>query len=184
MHEQGVIHGRFQILHNDHMKYLLKGKSLCSHLIVGITSPDPLLSGYETSAPERDRPESNPLTYYQRLILVREALTGAGISCADFTIVPFPVNRPDLIRYYAPGDAVYYLSIYDDWGRSKLQRLQSLGLKTHVLRHVRPEEKGISAAAIRRRIITGEPWEDMVPEAVFRILKKWDIQKILTDASR
>jgi D-arabinose 5-phosphate isomerase GutQ len=36
----GVIHGRFQILHNDHLKYLLAGKDLCRHLVIGITNPD------------------------------------------------------------------------------------------------------------------------------------------------
>ncbi len=39
----GVIHGRFQILHNDHMRYLLAGKERCEHLVVGITNPDPTL---------------------------------------------------------------------------------------------------------------------------------------------
>jgi|GEM_PF-3973487 len=32
-----VIHGRFQALHNDHLKYLLAGKACCRHLTVGIT---------------------------------------------------------------------------------------------------------------------------------------------------
>lgn len=43
MVEQGVIHGRFHILHNDHLKYLLAGKLARCHLIVGITNPDPTL---------------------------------------------------------------------------------------------------------------------------------------------
>jgi nicotinamide-nucleotide adenylyltransferase len=30
----GVIHGRFQVLHKDHLKYLLAGKSLCEHLVL------------------------------------------------------------------------------------------------------------------------------------------------------
>jgi len=40
-YEVGVIHGRFQVLHHDHLKYLLAGKELCRHLVVGITNPDP-----------------------------------------------------------------------------------------------------------------------------------------------
>ena len=43
MHKIGVIHGRFQLLHNDHLKYLLAGKKRCEHLVVGITNPDPAL---------------------------------------------------------------------------------------------------------------------------------------------
>ena len=37
----GVIHGRFQMLHNDHLKYLLAGKSRCDHLVIGITNAEP-----------------------------------------------------------------------------------------------------------------------------------------------
>jgi len=29
----GVIHGRFQVLHNDHLKYLLAGKEKCVQFI-------------------------------------------------------------------------------------------------------------------------------------------------------
>ena len=46
-YETGVIHGRFQVLHNDHLKYLLSGKALCRHLVVGITNPEPLLARME-----------------------------------------------------------------------------------------------------------------------------------------
>ena len=47
MIEVGVIvseHGRFQVLHNDHFKYLMAGKAQCRHLVVGITNPDPTLT--------------------------------------------------------------------------------------------------------------------------------------------
>jgi glycerol-3-phosphate cytidylyltransferase-like family protein len=33
-YDVGVIHGRFQVLHNDHLKYLLLGKALFKHLVV------------------------------------------------------------------------------------------------------------------------------------------------------
>ena len=35
MRQTGVIHGRFQVLSNDHLCYLLAGKARCCHLIVG-----------------------------------------------------------------------------------------------------------------------------------------------------
>ena len=46
--ETGIIHGRFQILHNDHVKYLLAGKQFCRHLVVGITNPDPTVDQKRT----------------------------------------------------------------------------------------------------------------------------------------
>lgn len=179
LYETGVVHGRFQVLHRDHMKYIMAGRARCRRLVVGISSPDPVLSGREQAAPGRDSEESNPLTYYQRQELVRAALAGEGVPLSEFTVVPFPVNRPDLLRHYVPMDAVFFLTIYDDWGREKLRRFTELGLATEVLWDVTPEEKGISAGEVRRLIIEGAPWEHLVPAAVARLLKEWGIAHIL-----
>ena len=40
MIELGFIHGRFQLFHNDHLRYALLAKEQCKKLIVGITSPE------------------------------------------------------------------------------------------------------------------------------------------------
>ena len=174
-HELGFIHGRFQILHNDHLKYLLAGKALCKHLIIGITNPDPCLTREDQADPNRSRSESNPLTYYERQFLIREALLAAGVSYQDFTIVPFPVNLPELYFCYVPRDAVFFVSIYDDWGRKKRDTFIRLGLKTHVLWEVSPDQKGISGSDIRTAMVKNEPWEHLVPPSVARIIKRWDI---------
>lgn len=171
----GVIHGRFQVLHNDHLRYLLAGKALCRHLVVGITNPEPDLSADDETDPDRNDPAANPLTYYERQVMVRRALEARGISPHEFTIVPFPVNFPERYRYYVPLDAVFYLTIYDDWGRKKLRTFQSLGLKTHVLWEKPSHEKGISASEVRRRIREGLPWEHLVPETTVELVKAWKI---------
>jgi len=114
-YETGVIHGRFQILHNDHMKYLMAGKKMCKHLVVGITNPDPFLTRQEDADPNRSAPQANPLTYYERYVMVGSALDEAWVSPREFSIVPFPINIPKLYKYYVPMDAVFFLSIYDKW---------------------------------------------------------------------
>jgi len=116
-YETGVIHGRFQILHNDHMKYLMAGKKMCKHLVVGITNPDPFLTRQEDADPNRNAPQANPLTYYERYVMVGSALDEAWVSPREFSIVPFPINIPKLYKYYVPMDAVFFLSIYDKWGK-------------------------------------------------------------------
>ena len=87
-YETGVIHGRFQILHNDHLKYLLAGKALCRHLVVGITNPEPEMVKAETVDPNRSDPLANPLTYYERYCLIRTSLADAGLDMASFSVVP------------------------------------------------------------------------------------------------
>lgn len=173
--ETGVIHGRFQGLHNDHLVYLLAGMALCRHLVVGITNPDPVLTREDNADRKRSAPSANPLTYYERYVMVRAVLEEAGIEHARFSIVPFPVNIPELYKHYVPMDALFFLSIYDEWGKRKLDLFRSLGLRTHVLREVTESRKGLSATDIRSRMVGGEEWEEMVPPAAALLMKKWGI---------
>jgi nicotinamide-nucleotide adenylyltransferase len=173
--ETGVIHGRFQVLHNDHLVYLLAGMALCRHLVVGITNPDPLLTRNESADPKRSDPAANPLTYFERYTMTRAVLEEAGTEPSRVSIVPFPINLPELYKYYVPLEALFFLSIYDDWGKRKLEYFTSLGLAAHVLRDVSRDQKGLSATDIRRRMARSEPWEDLVPPAVVILMKKWDI---------
>lgn len=179
MAETGVIHGRFQVLHNDHLKYLLAGKSLCEHLVIGISNPDPTLTKDDPSDPHRSDPASNPLTYYERYVMTRAVMRDAGLSDSDFSIVPFPVNFPELYRYYVPLDAVFFLTVYDEWGRRKLETFERLGFETRVLWAKPPEEKGLSAGKIRKLMAEGAEWESMVPPATARCMKLWRIPERL-----
>ncbi|MFW9947522.1 MAG: adenylyltransferase/cytidyltransferase family protein [Candidatus Odinarchaeota archaeon] len=179
----GVIHGRFQILHNDHMKYLLAGKQLCQHLIVGITNPDPSLTKDHESNPHRSTSLANPLTYYERYIMLREALLEKGLKLFEFSIVPFPINLPELLKFYVPMNAIFFLTIYDDWGRQKKEYLEKLGLKVQVLWEVPLEKKGLNGSEIREAMIKEESWEHFVPSSVAKLVKKWKIPQRLKELS-
>jgi len=111
-YDVGTIHGRFQILHNDHMKFLLAGKKFCKHLIVGITNPDPSLTKDHDSNPHRSQPIANPLTYYERYVMIKESLLEKGMAFSEFSIVPFPINVPELLKYYVPMDRFMFYGKY------------------------------------------------------------------------
>lgn len=179
MTERGVIHGRFQVLHNDHMKYLLAGRERCGRLVVGITNPDPSLTRDDPADPGRSNPMSNPLTYFERHSLITAALMEEGLTPADFSVVPFPVKFPELYRYYVPMDAVFFLTIYDQWGRRKLAEFRALGLRTEILWERPLEEKGLTASEVRKRMALCEPWEDLVPPAATRLMKEWEVPRRL-----
>ncbi|MCI5223361.1 MAG: nicotinate-nucleotide adenylyltransferase [Candidatus Electrothrix sp. AR4] len=171
MIQVGVIHGRFQILHNDHLKYLLAGKERCEHLVVGITNPDPSLTKIDTADLKRSSDKANPFTYFQRYQMVRAALTDHGLAEKQFSVVPFPINFPELYRHYLPMNATFFLTIYDEWGERKLALLQSLGLTTEVLWRRTPATKGLSATDIREKIVAGDPWQHLVPPGVAEIVQ-------------
>lgn len=175
MIELGVIHGRFHVLHNDHLKYLMAGKAKCRHLVIGITNPDPTLTKEDSADPNRSSSIANPLTYFERYTMVRAALEESDENPTDFSIVPFPINFPNLYTYYVPLQATFFLTIYDDWGRRKLEHFQSLGLKTEVLWERLPSQKGLSASDIRLRIVRDEPWEHLIPPSTRDLIALWDI---------
>ncbi|MFW6179679.1 MAG: nicotinate-nucleotide adenylyltransferase [Desulfohalobiaceae bacterium] len=177
----GVIHGRFQILHNDHLAYLLAGKAECEHLVVGITNPDPSQTARDDTDPERSDPRANPLSFYQRLLMVKCALMDAGLTEVDFSIVPLPINFPEHYWAYVPMQATFFLTICDDWGRRKLEYFQSLGLKTRVLWERTPQTKGISGQRIRQTMAAGHAWEHLVPESTAVLCKAWGLPERLQE---
>ncbi|MCI8478621.1 MAG: nicotinate-nucleotide adenylyltransferase [Oscillospiraceae bacterium] len=165
----GVIHGRFQGLHLGHMEYLLAGVARCDHLLVGITNYDPVLAQpTELEGLHRAKADANPFTFYERMVMIRDSLTEAGLDRSAFDIVPFPVEFPEHIRNFAPPEAVYYMTIYDQWGEHKRQVLTELGLRVEVMWTRDDSQRLTSGTEVRRLITQGEPWEHLVPPAVRR----------------
>jgi nicotinamide-nucleotide adenylyltransferase len=177
--EIGVIHGRFQVLHHDHLKYLIAGKARCEHLVVGVTNPDPTVTKEDSTDSNRSSLIANPLTYFERYTMVREALVEAGLNLADFSIVPLPINLPGLYKYYVPLYGTFFLTIYDEWGKRKLKQFQDLGLEVEVLWEKSTQGKGLSASEVRRRMASGEEWESLVPPSTRDLMKRWDIPERL-----
>ena len=171
----GVVHGRFQVFHLDHLVYVKEAKKRCRRLVVGVTNPDPSLTLDDPADPERSLPRANPLTYYERQGMITDVLLSEGWGVREFAVVPFPVNRPELFQYYVPLDAVFFLTIYDDWGRRKLKTFRTLGLKTDVLWDRPLSEKAITGTDIRRRLAEGGNWRDLVPPAAARFLDGLDL---------
>lgn len=171
MTDTGVVHGRFQLFHLDHLKYVLAAKERCRHLVVGITNPDPTLTKFDPADPHRSLEVDNPLTYYERYVVLRETLLEEGLTYREFSLVPLPINFPELYRYYVPLEATFFLTIYDDWGERKFAMFNSLGLKVEILWRKPESEKGLTATAVRRLMGLGRPWEHLVPKAAARLVQ-------------
>lgn len=179
MHPLGLIHGRFQVLHNDHLAYLLAGKQRCRRLIIGVTNPDAASTRAEATDPSRSSRENNPLSFEERKAMIEAALMEAGVDRHAFSVIPFPINCPERLGGCAPRDAVYFLTIYDDWGREKLRRFRELGLTTEVMWERPESEKGISGKDVRAAIRDGRPWRHLVPPAVAALVDRWDLAERL-----
>lgn len=171
MYKTGVVHGRFQLLHNDHVKFILEGLHRCEHLIVGICNPDVTLTSYNEKNPHRSTQANNPFTYYERYEMIKGTLLELGIGPDRFDIVPFPINMPELIFNYAPRDAKYFLTIYDEWGMDKKKELEAIGCDVEVMWQVELKDKGISGTDIRNMIRNGEDYKAYVPNFVYHYFK-------------
>lgn len=166
----GVIHGRFQGLHFGHMEYLLAGKKRCDFLYVGLCNPDPTTREFHSSDPFRALPGTNPFSFHERLIMTRNSLVEAGVPLAEFAVVPFPINQPERLPHYVPMDATFFVTIYDQWGHAKRQTLLNLGVKVEVMWEHALELKPCTGTEVRRRIVAGEAWQELVPSAVARYI--------------
>jgi len=189
MKKIAVVHGRFQPLHNGHLDdYILKAwdKSKCDYMYIGITNPDPFHTKSSDSDPERSLPQSNPLTFIERLEMIKNAVLEKGISLQQFDIVPFPINFPELLAKFAPENAIYYLTVFDDWGEEKVEILRSVYGRQNVdvLYRKSIEEKKITSTMIRQRIRDERPWEHMVPDAITKYLKDNNILQRIKETQK
>ncbi|HKI05901.1 MAG TPA: adenylyltransferase/cytidyltransferase family protein [Thermoanaerobaculia bacterium] len=173
----GIVHGRFQPIHNGHIDgYINLARPKCDHLIVGISNPDPTHTLPDPVNTSRTSPQNNPLSFYERLTLVQAALIEEGFTRNDFHVVPFPINFPQLLHYYVPEEGVHFLTIFDEWGRKKRRNLESHGYKVDVLAERDIGEKTISATEVRDRILKDKNWRELVPKSTHTILDSMRIK--------
>lgn len=164
-----MIHGRFQPFHNGHLEYLRAALDRCQTLLIGITNPDPAQIAPEAESEHRHRPEANPFTFFQRLLMIRETLLDEGIPLERVIFIPFPINFPDRWRYYLPPDVVHYLRVFSPWEEAKAERLRRQGYRVEVLH--RGAAKEVEASEVRRRLAAGQDWEALVPPGVARVIR-------------
>lgn len=167
----GVVHGRFQVLHYGHMEYILDAKRRCDYLIIGICNPEIELTKYNKVCPHRSKISANPMTYHERKECIKGALIEAGVPRNQFDIVPFPINFPHRILNYAPSDAKYYMTIFEDWGNEKERILsKDLGLDVEVIKRGTFLDKKQNSTEIRAKIYRKEDWKDTVPNFVYNYI--------------
>ncbi|MGW0435153.1 nicotinate-nucleotide adenylyltransferase [Micromonospora sp. NPDC003197] len=173
---EGFAHGRFQILHLDHLAYLLAAANKCDFLRVGVTQPDPhRLRSTHQGAAHRHQPQANPLTYLERATMIRRTLFAAGLDQDRFTVQPFPIEQPELLTRSIPPTVVAYVTICDEWNVRKVELLRSLGYDVRVLFHRTADR--ITGSAIREMIRQRRTdWPDLVPPACRDYLLELDIE--------
>lgn len=190
MYEIGLAQGRFHIIHHGHIEYLLESKKRCEYLIIGITDPDPERAYFPYKEIEEIDRKSKipfrsikdpifPFTFYERKKMIKLSMIESGINPSEFDIVPLPIHKPYLIKYYVPLNAVVFITIYDGWGRKKPRIFKNLGYKTEILWEKDLKDRFTTGTEVRKRIINNEDWKDLVPKSVYEYIVKNKLDKIL-----
>jgi cytidyltransferase-like protein len=164
-----MIHGRFQPFHLGHLEFLKGAAARVDEVWVGITNPDPQRIKPEPSDPLRHLPESNPYSYWERMLMIEATAEDEGIP---LRVIPFPVNEPELWAAYVPPDVTQFIRLFSEWGGTKVERLRGAGFEVVVLDE--GAEKEISGVEVRDALRSGGDWESLVPDGVARVIRGLD----------
>lgn len=100
--------------------------------------------------------------------LVLGSLKDARVDLERIRIVPFPINKPELLKYYVPLEAVHMITVFDDWGTSKVEKLRQRGLQVKIIEM----RKVTTGTEVRRRFLTGQSLNNLVPPYVIDFLER------------
>jgi nicotinamide mononucleotide adenylyltransferase len=176
----GSVHGRFQPFHNDHLEYVLAAKEQCRFLWVGITKYDITPSEASPLARARERPDHNPLTYFERINMIASALLESGVSRESFGFVPFPIETPSRLPAFMPTSIPCFTTIREEWNKEKIRVLEARGYQVIVLWE-RPD-KIIYGGFIREDILNGgTQWKEMVPPATMKAAEQLNLRQRLIE---
>ena len=157
---RGLYIGRFQPFHNGHLqaiKYVLEN---VDELIIAIGS---IQDSHEIK---------NPFTAGERHYMIQSALLDAGIPHNRFYIISIPdIDRNAVwlahVRTLCPPFEIVYSNnplvarLTKEYGGSA--RLATIPFFNR---------KSYTATEVRRRILEGENWEELVPQAVIKIIRE------------
>ncbi|MBI3486255.1 adenylyltransferase/cytidyltransferase family protein [Candidatus Daviesbacteria bacterium] len=172
-YSNGVVVGRFQPFHKGHLDYVLKALKETENLYIGITTPGKKPTQYEPVSPERFGKKNNPFTFKERKAMIAQSLLDEKIDLKRIKFVHYqPANTKSWFKK-VPKNAVYFLLLLSQSEDVKVKAMQAQGLEVIVLET--KSERSHQGFDIRQKILAGETWENLVPMAVEKILKKLDL---------
>jgi len=155
--KRGFYIGRFQPYHNGHQSVLEHIAKDVDEIIIGVGSA------------QLSHNVSNPFTSGERVLMITRALS--LLDCPFYVIPIEDIQRNALwvahVRSMTPPFDTCYSS-----NPLVVQLFREAGVE--VQSPAMYERELLSGTEIRRRMIAGEPWKQLVPAAVVRVLDETD----------
>jgi cytidyltransferase-like protein len=175
------VHGRFQPFHRGHMDYISNALEVCPNLIIGITAFYPLDSSYQ-GVEHRTTKLANPLTYFERVKLIKLALIEEGVSLANIDFIPFPIDEPEKLKFILPDSITCATTLLYEWNEEKIRRLEKNGYHTIVLDNCK--KLPFDGTEIRKLILMNDNnWRALVHNSVANTLESWSFRERLIHLS-
>ncbi|MGB7787954.1 nicotinamide-nucleotide adenylyltransferase [Methanoregula sp.] len=165
--KRGFYIGRFQPYHNGHQSVLEHIAKDVDEIIIGVGSA------------QLSHNVSNPFTSGERVLMITRALS--LLDCPFYVIPIEDIQRNALwvahVRSMTPPFDTCYSS-----NPLVVQLFREAGVE--VQSPAMYERELLSGTEIRRRMIAGEPWKQLVPAAVVRVLDEIDGTERLCQIAR
>lgn len=170
MVKRGIFVGRFQPFHFGHLAVIREILDEVNELIIAIGSA------------QYSHRIDNPFTSGERLVMIRNALKEAEISCDRCLIVPV---RDVHVHMLWVAEVVGYTPKFDVvYGNEPLTNrlFKEAGFS---VKSVPFHKRDIySATEIRQRMLEGKNWEALVPKSVAAFIKEIDGVQRLRDLTK
>jgi nicotinamide-nucleotide adenylyltransferase len=168
--ERGILIGRFQPPHLGHVEIVKQILEEVDELIMGIGSA------------QLSHTLDNPFTAGERVLMLNKALAEAGIDLTRVYFIPIPdVNNHAVWVSHVLSFAPPFMTVYS--GNALVKRLfkeRGFEVKTPPL-YKRKEYQG---AEIRKRMLKGKNWQNLVPKSVLEVMKEIKATERMRDLSK
>ena len=170
MVKRGLFVGRFQPVHNGHLEVIKRIIKNVDELVIVVGS-----SQYSHRL-------DNPFTAGERITMIRKALKEEGIQLPRIWIIPVPdVHQhalwvSQIVGYTPKFDVVY--------ANEPLTRRLFIEAGFNVEPMPMIKREVYLATEIRKRMLAGENWKELVPSSVAKFIKDIDGEVRLRDLNK
>ncbi|MHA1266931.1 MAG: nicotinamide-nucleotide adenylyltransferase [Candidatus Helarchaeota archaeon] len=158
MVRRGLLIGRFQPLHLGHLKGIELISKEMDELIILIGSAQ-----YSHSL-------NNPFTAGERITMIHTALVEKGFNLSKFYIIPLMDTNDNRIwvAHLVSSVPSFQIAYTHNPLVKRLLIESAITVKTHTFF----DREKYNATEVRRRILTNDNWEELVPKSVANFIKQ------------
>ena len=170
MTNRGLYVGRFQPFHLGHLEAIKEVLKTVDELVIVIGSA------------QYSHNSNNPFTAGERLVMVRRALTEAGMDYSRLWVVPVPDVHLHMLWVSAlEGYTPRFNTVFSNEPLTRRLFMEK-GYKVKSIRFF--ERKLYTSTLIREKMLNDDSWTTLVPKTVAEFIKEIDGVNRLRDLAR